>query len=399
MKSEKSNHIDMDKASLKKLSKSELIKLLLKQEKKKPKIIVLDDTKQVPAPRTYKPRPPVPTPRKSVEQMAKEYEENIILPPPEFRDNYKPVPAPRTKQNAVKKPVPTPRTKIEQTDKALKGYTKSYEISIKNNKDPLPQMQNTRKAIEHRVITLLNEMKGLKYVETLKVTFSKMSDGETVIKTAYFNSTVQTIINHTEINEALQMSKQNILNLISQWISEGSGWTIQSVDSPYLNIVKYKPMKGSSYIQLPHELRNSAKGLINMKNEDNECFRWCHIRHLNPQEKYPQRIKKTDKQYVGKLDYSNIEFPVSVKHYNKIEKQNSINISVFGYEDKQTYPIYVSKEKYEDHMELLLITENENKHYVLIKDITKTKHITKQNTKRENTFVCTVFNVSVLKEY
>ena len=375
---EKSNHKNMNKRDLKKLSKSELIKLLLKQEKKL-KIIVVDDTKPVPTPRTYKPRPPVPTPRKSVKQMAKEYEENIILPPIEFMDDYKPVPAPRTKQHAVKKPVPAPRTKIEQTDKALKGYTKSYEISIKNNKDPLAQMQNTRKTIEHHVITLLNEMKGLKYVETLKVTFSKMSDGEIVIKNGYFNSKVQTIINHTEINEALQMSKQNILNQISQWISEGSGWTIQSVDSHYLNIVKYKPLKGSSYIQLPYELRNSAKGLINMKNEDNECFRWCHIRHLNPQEKYPQRIKKTDKQYVEKLDYSNIEFPVSKKQYHRIEKQNKININVFCYEGKEPYPIYVSKEKYEDHMELLLVTKDENKHYVLIKDFNKfmynqTKH-------------------------
>ena len=116
-----------------------------------------------------------------------------------------------------------------------------------------------------------------------------------------------------------------------------------------------------------------------MKNEDNECFRWCHIRHLNPQDKDPQRIKKTDKQYVEKLDYSGVEFPVGVKHYNKIEKQNSININVFGYENKQPYPIYVSKEKYEDHMELLLVTEKENKHYVLIKDFNRfmynqTKH-------------------------
>ena len=207
----------------------------------------------------------------------------------------KPVPAPRTKK-LMDKPVPAPRTKIEQTDKALKGYTKSFEINIKNNKDPLAQMQNTRKAIEHRVITLLNEMKGLKYVETLKVTFEKISADEIVEKSAYFNSTPQTIINQMEIADSLQSSKQQILNKIaqsrSQWISEGSGWTIKSVDSHYLNIVKYKPLKGSSYIQLPYELRNSAKGLINMKNEDNECFRWCHIRHLNPQEKYPQRIKK-----------------------------------------------------------------------------------------------------------
>ena len=353
----------MDKASLKKLSKSQLIKLLLKQ-----------DNKSVPTKRR-----PIPTPRKSVKQMVKQYEDNIIQPPAEFKDNYKPVPAPRTKKNAVKKPVPTPRTIIQQKDKALKGYTKSFEIGIKNNKDPLAQMQNTRKAIEQRAITLLDEIKGLKYVETLKVTFSKISDGEIVEKSAYFNSKVQTIINNTEINEALQMSKQNLLNQISQWISEGSGWTIQSVDSHYLNIVKYKPMKGSSYIQLPSELRNSAKGLINMKNEDNECFRWCHIRHLNPQDKDPQRIKKVDKPYVEKLDYSNIEFPVNVKHYNKIEKQNSININVFGYEKKEPYPIYVSKEKYDLHMELLLITKNENKHYVLIKDFNKfmynqTKH-------------------------
>ena len=359
MISEKSNHINVDKASLKKLSKSQLIKLLLKHEK--------------PAQRR-----PIPTPRKSVKQMVKQYEDNIILPPAEFRDNYKPVPAPRTKK-PIYKPVPEPRTIIEQKDKALKGYTKSFEIDIKNNKDPLVQMQNTRKAIERSVISLLNEMKGFKYVETLKVTFSKISDGEIVEKSAYFNSTPQTIINQMEITDSLQSTKQLIMNKIAQWISEGSGWTIKSVDSHYLNIVKYKPMKGSSYIQLPSELRNSAKGLINMKNEDNECFRWCHIRHLNPQEKYPQRIKKTDKQYVEKLDYLNIDFPVSVKHYNKIEKQNSINISVFGYENKEPYPIYVSKEKYEDHMELLLVTKNENKHYVLIKDFNKfmynqTKH-------------------------
>ena len=315
--------------------------------------------------------------------MVHAYEDNIILPPLEFRDDYKPVPAPRTVKPVpaprTKKPVPAPRTKIEQVDKALKGYTKSFEISIKNNKDPLVQLQNTRKAIAYYIISTLTSMKGLKFVETLKVTFTKMSDGKIVYKTAYFNSPPQTIINNPEINESLEASKQNVLNKIAVWISEGSGWTIQSVDNHYLNVVKYKPMKGSSYIKLPQELRNSAKGLINMKNEDNECFRWCHIRHLNPQKKNPTRIKKVDKQYIENLNYSGIEFPVATKQYNKIEKQNEININVFGYEDKQPYPIYVSKEKYEDCLNLLLITENENKHYVLIKDFNKlmynqTKH-------------------------
>ena len=345
----------MNKGDLKNLTKTQLIKLILKQNNEI-KVLQQQNEKQ---------KIEEPTPPKSVKQMVQDYEENIILPP---------VPKPRTM-----KPIPQPRTKIEQVAKALKGYTKSFEIGIKNNKDPLAQLQNTRKATEYHIVKILTSMKGLKFVETLRVTFKKLVKDEIEYKTAYFNSKPQTIINNVEIPEALQSSKQQILNMIAQWVSEGSGWTIQSVDNHYLNIAQYQPMKGSPYIKLPQELRNSRRGLINMKNEDNECFRWCHIRCLNLKIKIPNELKKSDKEYINKLDYSGIEFPLTTKQYNKIEKQNEININVFGYENKQPYPIYTSKEKYEKHMELLLITENDNKHYVLIKDFNRfmfnqTKH-------------------------
>ena len=57
------------------------------------------------------------------------------------------------------------------------------------------------------------------------------------------------------------------------WSSEGSGWTIESIDDQYINILKYKPLKESSYNELPPELRNPTKGMINLQNKDNECFR------------------------------------------------------------------------------------------------------------------------------
>ena len=270
-------------------------------------------------------------------------------------------------------------TQIKETDKALKGYAKSYEIGITNNTNPLEQLQNTRSVVNNHLNKLLNEIKGLKFVETLKVTFKKVSNNEIIDKTAYFNNKAQTIINNLNITESLNLSEQQLLNFIALWVSEGSGWTIESIDNHYLNIVKYKPINGSSYIQLPPELQNSAKGLINLKNNDNKCFLWCHIRHLNPTIKNQERIKKSDKEYINKLNYDNVDFPVSNKHYNKIEKQNEININVFSYEKMQIYPIYVSKEKYDNCMNLLLITKDENKHYVLIKDFNKfmynqTKH-------------------------
>ena len=71
---------------------------------------------------------------------------------------------------------------------------------------------------------------------------------------------------------------------------------------------------------------------------------------------------------INELNYEGIEFPISQKHYNKVEKQNNIRINVFGYENGQQFLIHISKETFEDQMNLLLITKDEKKHYVLIKD-------------------------------
>ena len=102
---------------------------------------------------------------------------------------------------------------------------------------------------------------------------------------------------------------------------------------------------------------NFAKGLINLKSNDSECLRWCDIRHLNPQEKHPQRIKKTDKQQVENLDYSGIEFPISVKQYNRIEKQTNFNVNVFGCEEKQHFLTHLSKEQFKNEINLSLIND------------------------------------------
>ncbi|MCG8571960.1 MAG: hypothetical protein MJB14_17635 [Spirochaetes bacterium] len=194
-------------------------------------------------------------------------------------------------------------------------------------------------------------------------------------------------MNSHEINDALAQGSQILLNRIAIWVSEGSGWTVEVILSHYVNVVKYVPLRGNSYIPLPKELQNSKKGLINLKNGDNKCFLWCHVRHLNPQNKDPQRIKLTDKEFQIKLDYSGITFPVTIKQINRIEKQNNININVFGY-DESVYPIRISNERYNDHMELLYIEKKEQQklkqHYVYIKNFNslmyyKTKHKDKKH--------------------
>ena len=84
---------------------------------------------------------------------------------------------------------------------------------------------------------------------------------------------------------------------------------------------------------MPHQLKNSVKGLINIKNNDNKCFLWCHIRHLNPLKIHRKRITKAHKNMVNDLDHEGIEFPVSKKDFSKIEQKNSSRINVFCYEN------------------------------------------------------------------
>ena len=134
---------------------------------------------------------------------------------------------------------------------------------------------------------LLNEIKGFEYQITVKVLLKKYKvDEEIEFRLVCFNSVTKTV-NH---RFKLESSFQEILYMIDNWINEGSGWIIEFTESQYINISTYRPLSGSSDIDLPVELRRPRKGLINIKNKDKKCFLWCHVRHINPSKEHPERI-------------------------------------------------------------------------------------------------------------
>ena len=205
-------------------------------------------------------------------------------------------------------------------------------------------------------------------------------NGEIEFRPVYFNSTTKTVINH---KFSLENAFQEILYRIDNWINEGSGWIVELIESQYINISTYRPLSGSSYMDLPVESKSPRKGLINIKNKDQKCFLWCHVRHINPSKEHPERIKKTDKKIAEKLDYDGIEFPVQEKDFSKIEVKNNICINVFGYEDELVFPIYVSYQKFEDSVDLLLLIDDDKSHYVYIKDFDRFMfHKTKNKNKK-----------------
>ena len=92
--------------------------------------------------------------------------------------------------------------------------------------------------------------------------------------------------------------------------------------------------------------------MINIQNTDNERFKWCLARDANLADHNPRRITKADKDFAKRLDFNDIKFPEKTRELHKIEKKNSIAISVFGYENQVKYTIYESKKYCEENMRI-----------------------------------------------
>ena len=82
------------------------------------------------------------------------------------------------------------------------------------------------------------------------------------------------------------------------------------------------------------------------------------------------------------------------KDFSKIEVKNNMCVNVFGYEDKLVFPIYVSDQKFEDSMDLLLLINDDKSHYVYIKDFNRFMF---SKTRKKNVSVNVVYSVLVVK--
>ena len=116
--------------------------------------------------------------------------------------------------------VPVP--KIKELNRALKGHAKLYEIELQDNLNPLNHFTKTRPQTDSHLEDLLKTMKGFKFIETLEVMFvkdtidSKTGKRVSIYKTAFFNGKAKTITKPNDIEPELNMSRQEILNVIDK---------------------------------------------------------------------------------------------------------------------------------------------------------------------------------------
>ena len=140
-------------------------------------------------------------------------------------------------------------------------------------------------------------------------------------------------------------------------------------------MVAYSPTDGSSFIRTPKNLVGKY-AIVNVQNTDSKCFVWAVLSALHPQDHHSERVTKYI-AYASELNMVRLEFPLTVNNVKKVESLNqTISINVFAYEQKSgVHHVYITSAKNRGHhVNLLLLSENDNHHYMWIKIISKLLH-------------------------
>jgi hypothetical protein len=247
---------------------------------------------------------------------------------------------------------------------AIKKKVKKYVINPKGVYDPSYFLTIT----EDEVKTLINsetEPRNVRMSLACEMVRSDPKTGEEVSTIAHFGSKNHKLIGTDDTEEAQSIMREKMLKSFSEYQRRGSGWRLRRVTQLEIHIGEFQPLRGKKHEPLPKSIV-SKKAIINMKNDDDKCFKWAITRALNPIDKNSERITTELKEQSEELNWEETEFPTPLNNIMKFEKNNNIYVNVFSADESlKVYPLRVSGKT--NPIRLFLWKD----HYSVIKDMSR----------------------------
>ena len=255
--------------------------------------------------------------------------------------------------------------------------------ATKNNKDLFKFFQKTKNSFINVCTNEVEALKSVKIQFSLLVKFNMKRDGKVEEMEHYFNRMRPVILNEHNIdtlNHALNQFIDEMKGEIEAWSEKGSGWIMDKMLKAFINVARYQPMRGGSYIPLPKKLQNK-KGIINVQNRDNHCLRWALWAALFPAPRGTQVSRTSNYPTEDGLNFTGIDFPTAVFQIDRLERQNhTLAINVFGWEDGRIVVHRISEKGGEiPRINLMLTKQGENTHYSFVKRLQRF-YMTKTST-------------------
>lgn len=263
---------------------------------------------------------------------------------------------------------------------AFRNRVRSYAFKNLDHIDVLPFMNACENIFLTQTQEVLQELASLKVNATLEAQFIRTitvnqdgnesdNNNNTEISTFYFQSAMKEIIPTTRLSQWFQTNVTNVIVAkIDEFQGFGSGWTLHRINKLDVNYNKFSHFSGSSYIPLPKSIQNK-RAIVNVENNDNQCFRWAILSKIHQVKKHVERLSNYER-FKNELNFDGIEFPVSVQDIDKFELLNpniSVNVYIIekernvntGKDEYMLLPIRLTQNVKSQHTHLLLLFESD----------------------------------------
>ena len=281
---------------------------------------------------------------------------------------------------ASTEPKPFKPIKLE---KAFGGVCRSYRI----NGRPKIDVDTFFNRIGKRLIELIErELKtrtSARIQTTAWIRFIKNDKEDQERVELAFNSLMTSVYRGSETDQIVDEMIDNMKFQIENPVLLNSRFVFDEFLYLDVNFHQLDLMRGSSYLPLPDWLVRK-KAIVNPHNDDEECFKWSVIAAENVLMKDPQRVSNLRK-LKDNYDWPGLEFPVSIKDIGKFENRNNISVNILAVEGRDIY-IHRKGQRVGREINLLMVSEDDIRHYTAIKSLSRLLSSKNSNTKRKQHF-------------
>ncbi|XP_044742351.1 uncharacterized protein LOC123304854 [Chrysoperla carnea] len=260
-----------------------------------------------------------------------------------------------------------------------------------NSKNLKTFFKHKETLVQNKIMEYLSLHTSIKISLGLKCDFIIKKGDMEVIDNFHFVLKLVHYDQASDFNTWYYDSLTNLDTRLEEFQQRGSNAALDKIVCLELNIAKFDPMKGGSYIALPKKIIDK-KACVNIKNNDDFCFAYCLIAHFKQVDVNPHIVAKylpdfnnccifddfnplnNNNQNLHQIyDFRGVDFPVKLKDIPKIEKNNDFSVNVYGLSDSNLVngPLYFTKEKKEKHINLLMISDDTKFHYCLIRNLSR----------------------------
>ena len=253
---------------------------------------------------------------------------------------------------------------VEKGKSAFGNFAKQFII---RGDDSLSLQEFFRKARGEIVLLLKNNRQTkVKCILSVKMVQNQISEKDSTANPFFHSRQKKNLEDHKEIIDEME---QEIIDKMENFNQRGSNWVFQRVIQLEVHFVRWKPLKGASWIPLPPKLANK-KAIINIKNKDDFCFKLCIARAKNPVKSHPEIVTDKLRKQAEEFDWTGCTFPMAVNKIKLFEKRNDVSVNVY-YWDGAVSPLKVTRKEKPFHVDLLLLKKDSQTHFCLIKNFSR----------------------------